>query len=224
MQGFPIFLSLAGRDCLVVGGGRVGVAKARRLAHAGAQVLVVDPSATSMLLELVSTTAEIELAERCFEEEDCAGRLLVFCCTDDPVVNESAALAARRSGALTCRSDNGEAGDFLTGATFDRGPLTVAVSSGGASPRLARQVRDRLSEALGAEYGEAASRLAALREQLRTMALDHETFSNALAAVAVDTFVDLIRSGDHDAAQALLGSALESARTQSGQKEARWNR
>lgn len=167
MQAFPIFLDLGGRACLVVGGGPVGCAKASRLAEAGADVLVVDPSPPAALKELASKEARVRVEARAFRPEDCDGRMLAFACTSDAAVNASVVAAASARCVLCCRTDaiagDDRRGDFTSGAVLRRGDVCIAVSTGGTAPGLAKSVRDRIASVIGDEFGEASALAKSLR-------------------------------------------------------------
>jgi siroheme synthase-like protein len=206
MKLFPAFLDLAARPCLVVGGGAVGLEKAKSLVAAGASVLVVDPAPSSELL--AEAGKHLSVDARAFVAADCRGRVLVFACTGDPAVDGDVASAAKAAGALCCRAD-GAAADFTTGAVLSRGDLCVAVSSGGASPLLAADARDRAAEAIGPEYGEAARLLGDLRARLRA---DDRERSKAMGRVLVGDVLAALRRGDAAGAEAFIEQACASAR------------
>jgi precorrin-2 dehydrogenase/sirohydrochlorin ferrochelatase len=214
MKLFPAFFDLAGRACLVAGGGRVGLDRARALVAAGATVLVIDPAPSAELLaEAAAPGARLSLEPRSFRADDCRGRFLVFACTGTAEVDGAVAAAATAAGALCCRAD-GVAADFTTGAVLRRGDLCVAVSSGGASPALAADARDRAAEAIGEEYGEAAVLLGALRRELgageRSAVVGRGLVRDVLAA---------LRSGDAAGAEALVEEALATVRRRAASRE-----
>jgi siroheme synthase-like protein len=206
MKLFPAFLDLAARPCLVVGGGTVGLEKARSLVASGASVLVVDPAPSAELL--IEAGEHLTVDARAFVADDCRGRVLVFACTGDPAVDGDVASAAKAAGALCCRAD-GTAADFTTGAVLRRGDLCVAVSSGGASPVLAADARDRAAEAIGPEYGDAARLLGDLRTRLRA---DDRERSKAMGGVLVGDVLAALRRGDAAGAEAFIERACASAR------------
>jgi precorrin-2 dehydrogenase/sirohydrochlorin ferrochelatase len=214
VQVFPVFLDLAHRPCLVVGGGEVGREKAASLAAAGADVLVVDPSPSRSTLSLAETESRVAVDLRPFREDDCAGRRLVFACTDDEAVNAAVLRASSDRGVLCCRADAG--GDFSTGALLRRGDLCVAVSSGGTSPALAIEARDRAAAAIGEEFGKAAELLGQLRERLRGAVPDASARVAALRGTLVAAVLEALRDGDDDGARALVDEAFDSARRAAG--------
>lgn len=212
MTTFPLFLDLSRRACLVVGGGAVGCDKARQLAAAGAAVLVIEPEPSAELLELACGSPAISVAPRAFAPGDSRGRLLVFTCTDDEAANASAAGDAAVCGALCCRADGGEGGDFSTGALLRRGGLCVAVSSAGSSPALAAAARDRIEPVIGVEFADAAEMLGRLRRELQCAAVDVHTRRAALREAATGELLAALRAGRHADAEAVIARALRGAK------------
>ncbi len=221
MRAYPVFLELAGRTCLVVGGGRVGLGKARGLIEAGATVLVVDPAPSNKLLDLDRASALMTIAVRRFEARDLDGVLLAFACTGDPSVDASVVEAAAASGVLVCDSGTGHraggdspATEFASAAIVRRGDLCVAVSTGGTAPALAAYVRDRIARQIGDEAGEAATLLADLRERLIATVADGGTRWRAIRQVLESGLVEMLGAGRRSEAAALCDSALTAAREQ----------
>ncbi|MDH3225998.1 MAG: bifunctional precorrin-2 dehydrogenase/sirohydrochlorin ferrochelatase [Thermoleophilia bacterium] len=156
-------LDVAGRRCIVVGGGEVGAERARTLKEHGARVTVVSPETSAPLGEMLLAGDIDEHHKRPFEAGDVVGCSMVVAATDDRGVNASVAAAAAREGVPCNVAGSGARGDVVLPAVLRRGPLTVAVSTGGTSPRLARLVRDRM----GREYDEAWGELVQLIGELR---------------------------------------------------------
>ncbi len=143
MRYYPICVDMAGRACLVVGGGVVAERKASGLLESGARVTVVSPTITARL-EAWAHEGQIRVIRRGYEPGDLADQPLVFVATDDGVVNAAVAADARAAGVLINAADDPAHCDFILPAVLRRGALTVAVSTGGASPALSRAVRDEL--------------------------------------------------------------------------------
>ena len=143
MRYYPICVDMAGRACLVVGGGVVAERKASGLLESGARVTVVSPAITARL-EAWAHEGQIRVIRRGYEPGDLADQSLVFVATDDGVVNAAVAADARAAGVLINAADDPAYCDFILPAVLRRGALTVAVSTGGASPALSRAVRDEL--------------------------------------------------------------------------------
>ena len=163
---YPIFLDLADRPCLVVGGGPVAEGKVRGLLAAGARVTVVSPTLTPALAALV---AEGHLAHerREYTPGDLAGAALAFAATGDRAVSRAIRSEGRERGVWVNAADDAEHCDFLLPAVLRRGPLAVAVSSGGASPALTRAVRDELERYFPADFGGFVEVVAEVRRELR---------------------------------------------------------
>jgi siroheme synthase-like protein len=132
---------------VVVGGGEVANRKARKLLQARAKVVVVSPEVKP---ELASIAAEVR--RRPYRKGDLEGAFLVFAVTDVREVNAAVALEARERGIPINVADKPSEGDFALPSVLRRGQLQVAVSTGGASPALARRIRQELEDAFGFEW------------------------------------------------------------------------
>jgi siroheme synthase-like protein len=138
---YPANLLVLGRQCLVVGGGRVAIRKASGLAEAGANVTLV----ASAVRKEAAAAMGLRYMERPFRSGDLAGMWLVFAATDDTALNRRILGLCRRRGILGCAVDAGwPEGDFITPASFLHDGMTVAVGSGGSACRRSRMLRDRL--------------------------------------------------------------------------------
>jgi siroheme synthase-like protein len=144
---YPIFLDLSGRRCVVVGGGKVASRKARKLLQARAGVVVISPEIGAEL-----ESVAVEVYRRPYREGDLAGAYLAFAATDSREVNAAVAREGRERGIPVNVADSPSDGDFALPSTLRRGGLQVAVSTGGASPTLARRIRDELEEVFGPEW------------------------------------------------------------------------
>ena len=163
---YPVALDLRGRSCLVVGGGPVAERKVRGLLEAGAAVTVVSPDLTPRLRAWAAGQRCRHVA-RAYRSADVAGRVLVLAATDDARTTAQVYRDARRAGALVNAADDPERCDFLLPALLRRGRLTVAVSTGGASPALARSVRDELERLVPESYGALLEIVASVRARGR---------------------------------------------------------
>ncbi len=152
MKTYPIFALIADRPCLVVGGGAVGERKVQDLRTAGARVSVVSPTLTPLLAELAATGKIRHLGAE-FTDDHLSGMTLVLAATDDPEVNARVSAAAQACGIWVNVADAPELCTFIVPAQVRRGDLTLAISTGGASPALARQLRLELQQHIGPEYG-----------------------------------------------------------------------
>ena len=141
---FPVNFLLEGRRVLVVGGGRVGQRKLELLLDSGAQIVLVAPDCVPELANLAEA-GEIDYRNREFQTGDLDGVALAFACTDDRATNREILQAARVAHVPCCCADgNWPDGDFVTPAIIRSDDLTLAVSTGGKSCRLARLVKENL--------------------------------------------------------------------------------
>jgi len=156
----PVMLNVTGRVVVVVGAGAVGRRKAATAREAGALIRVIDPNPPgSMEPEVVWVTEE-------YRETHLVGACLVFAC-GPPQVNAQVVADATAQGVWVNSATGPAAGDFVLPAVARRGGVTVAVSTLGASPALARRLRDKLE----AELEPALVEWVALLEELRPVVL-----------------------------------------------------
>jgi siroheme synthase-like protein len=143
---YPLFLKLAGRRVLVVGGGPVAVAKVRALLEAQAEITVVAPEIAPELIALAEK-GNIKVARRSFEQSDVEGRWLVVAAAP-PAVNRSVAAAAESLRLFVLAVDDTSAASAYGAGTLRRGGVTVAVSTDGRAPALAGLLREGLEAVL----------------------------------------------------------------------------
>ena len=144
----PICLLLAGKPCLVVGGGSIAARKAGHLLDAEADVTVVCLKASAELAALADAK-KIRLITRAFAASDVAGKVLVFAATDNETVNRQVLASCHKPGILCSAADsNWPDGDFVMPATCRKNGLVVTVSTGGRSCKQARIVKDKIAEML----------------------------------------------------------------------------
>ncbi len=163
---FPVFVKLASKLCTVVGGGEVAARKVRALLDCEARVRVIAPRLCATLSTLVAS-GEVEHLARSYEPGDLDGSTLAFGATDDSRVNQAVYREAEGLGILVNVVDQPELCSFYVPSTITRGPIQVAISTGGASPALARRLRELLEEVITPEYGQLASLLGSLREEVK---------------------------------------------------------
>lgn len=164
-QQYPVCVTVEGRPCLVVGGGAVAARKVGELCRCGASVTVISPEVSTAIDQLASEWG-VAVERRPFVEADVEGFFLVVAATDDEAVNRAVARSAEEHRALLNVVDQPELCQFTAPAVLRRGPLTIAVSTGGASPALAGRVRDEIASALGQEWAAAVEAMGAFRERV----------------------------------------------------------
>ena len=211
---FPLFLDLRGRRVLVVGGGEVAARKVAALLDSGAAVVMVAPAITPALAALAQANrlAHIPTA---FAPEQLDGSWLVIAATDDDAVNRAVAAAAHARRLFINVVDDAELASAQLPARVQRGPLQVAISSGGASPMLARHLREQLETRLDEALGQLAGLLGELRGRIRMQLADlgqrRAFFERVLAGPAQS----LLRRGDAVAARRAVEAELASQRASS---------
>ena len=149
---FPLFLKLAGRQCLVVGGGTVAEGKIQSLVRCGASVHVIAPEAT-LGIRRAADSGEIVWDARPFLPSDLDGVFLVVGATNSTELHEQIFRLCQEAGILCNMVDEPDRCDFYYPAVVRRGPLQVAISTGGRSPLLAQRLRHELEEQIEPEYG-----------------------------------------------------------------------
>lgn len=166
MNFLPIFLNVRDKPCTVVGGGEVAARKVALLREAGARVTVVAPA----LVESLAALARDELivhAARPFADEDVNAQHVVIAATNSEQVNRAVAQACQARGIPVNVVDTPDLCSFVMPSIVDRSPLLVAVSTGGASPVLARLIRAKLETIIPVSFGRLARLAGAFRDRVK---------------------------------------------------------
>ncbi len=207
MPYFPIFFDIAGRRCVVIGGGEIAARKIAQLLEAGAAVTIVSPELTDELSALRDANRIAHLARR-WRRGDLHGFALAFAATGNREVNREIAAEAHAEGVLLNVADEPALCDFVAPAVVRRGDLQIAVSTSGASPAMAARIRRELELTYGAEYAAALVILRAAREHLRRVDPDAASRARRLKALAESRLVDVLRGGDREQVERLLIAQL----------------
>ena len=201
-------LKLSGRRCLVVGGGDVGLEKVEGLLACDGDVTLVAPDAIEPLRELADE-GSIRWERREYRPEDLEGTFMVIAATSDTDVNIRIYEDAERRAMLVNVVDVPPLCNFILPAIIRTGPLAIAISTAGASPALAKRIRDEIAE----EYGEPYARLAILLNEVRGWAKgtlptyqDRKVFFESIVNGEPDP-VELLRRGDEQAVRDLIEAA-----------------
>jgi len=145
---FPVGLLSAGRKCLVVGGGKIGLRKIGLLLDAKADVTVISPEVKDEI-SCLAASGELTLVERLFEPHDVAGCFIVFAATSDRTVNRGVLEICREQGIYACSIDDSwPEGDFVTPASLRKDGVVISVSTGGKSCRRSRLIKNSMSRHL----------------------------------------------------------------------------
>lgn len=211
-MGYPVMLNLAGKPCVVVGGGRVAARKVRDLLQSEAQITLISPALDSVLASLAR-----EMSITVVAQPYAAGMLavyrpfLVIVATDVPAVNREVLAEARALNCLVNVANMPEVSDFHNMGTVRRGPLTLAIASEGAAPALTAHVRQRMEACVGPEYETLALWMAELRPEIRTH-LDLQSARAAFWQQVIDSPVlAYLREGDFHRARSALQALVREA-------------
>lgn len=199
---YPVFLNVRGKRCVVVGGGEVALRKAKALLERGALVKVVSPTLCPELKRLAKIKI-ISTLSKAYEPDDLKGAFMVIAVTDESNTNKEIADEARRQKILVNVVDNAEQSDFIASSCLHRGNLSIAVSTAGKSPALARKVRSRLEQYFGEEYASLTDLIGGVRSELKEKGI---TVSNDdwQKALDLDLLIKLLQTGQRERAKATL--------------------
>jgi precorrin-2 dehydrogenase len=180
---FPMFLKLEGRQCLVVGAGRVGEPKIGGLLETGARIRVVALDASPAVREW-ARAGKIELELRAFCADDLDGAFLAIVATNSHTLNERVYDEAQRRGVPCNVVDVPDLCDFFYPAVVRRGDLQIAISTAGQSPSLAQIIRKQLEKQFGPGYASWVAELGATRKLILASDLDKERKLDLLHSLA----------------------------------------
>jgi len=186
---YPIFLNIIGKKCVVIGGGSVAWRKVRSLKEAGAMVTVVSPEFCS---ELEKETG-IEKIRQKYSEELLGGAVIVVASTDDQEVNKKVYYDAVNLGIPVNVVDKPEYCSFIVPSSFNRGDLCISISTGGASPALASNIRAYLEKQFGDEYEKFVKLLSEMRRKVISEIEDESIRRAILQRIAGLDFLEIIR-------------------------------
>lgn len=185
---YAINLELRGRKAVVVGGGKVAERKAAGLLEEGAEVSVVSPMLTDCLMKLAEA-GRLSWHKKTFSKEDLEGAVLIFAATDIREVNlavkDSAAL-----GQLVNIADDPALSDFQVPSMVKRGKLSIAVSTSGASPILAKKIRSQLEETFDERYEAYMEFLFSCRKAILAEVKDETKKKQLLTAITEGSFLN----------------------------------
>ncbi len=210
MKFLPFFYDIRDRRCLIVGGGTIGARKAAMLREAGARVTLVAATLCDELAALAEKGV-IDYQARNFEDTDIEGHLLIVAATDDEQVNLRIATLAKGRDIPVNVADNAGQGTVILPSVIDRSPVQIAVTTGGASPMLARMIKTRLESCIPSTYGRLASLVESYREQVKGKFAKLTARRKFWEAILSGPIAEQVLSGRDDEAEALLQQAINDA-------------
>ena len=202
---YPVYLNLNGKKCLVFGGGPIAEDKVAKLRDAGAQVSIISPKVTPDL-QIWARRGDFDWQPREYRSGDLQGAFLGIAATNKRQVNNEIFQEAERLGVLVNVVDYPEECTFIAPSIVQRGQVTLAISTGGASPALARKLRETLSEDPALEWADLADVLAAARKEVknRGLTVDPQRWQCCITP----QLLELAQSGQEEQALSSLLSRL----------------
>jgi precorrin-2 dehydrogenase / sirohydrochlorin ferrochelatase len=206
--GYPVALDVEGKLAVVIGRDAVAVGKVDALLAAGATVRVIADG-PGRQLDRLESTAKVTVARRDHRPEDLDGAVLVVASSADPAVREAIFREGSARGALVNVMDDVEHCHFAAPALVRRGDLTIAISTGGGSPALARRLREELEQQFGEEWAEVLDILREVRsDTLAVLPNIEERSRRWQMALDTDELIGLVRAGRSDQARRRLTERL----------------
>ena len=211
MDFLPIFMNVKGENCLVVGGGKIASRKVFMLLRAGAKVSVVSPELCQDLT-IRKDEGEINHINRLFEDGDLDNCKIIIAATDDEKINSHVYQLAKSKNIPVNVVDAPDLCSFIVPSIIDRNPVQIAISTGGASPVLARLLRSRLETFIPAAYGRLAKLVESYREKVKTKFSNTDEIRTFWEKILEGPVADNLIAGKDKVARELLETAVENAK------------
>jgi precorrin-2 dehydrogenase/sirohydrochlorin ferrochelatase len=208
MRYYPAFLDLKDVPCLVVGGGQVGERKVKTLQSCAAKVYLISRELTPYLEEEVRQ-GRIELLAPAYQTEHLTGKFLVIGATDDPILNGRIGREARERGILCNIVDKPQECNFILPSLVSRGDLTIAVSTAGKSPALAKKIRRDLEEVFPEIYGLYLDLLGLIRIEVLARNLSQQENQKIFQTLIDSPMLSWLKTGNFEALYDLIDQLLE---------------
>jgi len=207
MDYLPIFLNIENRPCLVIGGGEVAARKVGLLLDAGGRVTVVAPELCEAL-RARAEAGEIQHQQSGHDQARLENSALIIAATSDPEANREVAARARELNIPVNVVDDPQDGSFIMPSIIDRSPVVAAVSTGGASPVLARLIRARLESLIPAGYGRLAELTSRFREKVKRTLANPDDRRRFWDRILQGSVAERVFSGHMEEAEAVLEKEL----------------
>ena len=206
---YPMFVDLEGRRCVVVGGGPIATDKVEKLVEHGAAVRLVSPQITSELARMVDEGAIAEHRQRTYRPEDLEGCFLVIAATNLDPINRMVWQDAEARNMVCNVVDAPPLCNFIVPSIVRRGELALAISTGGASPVVAKHIRRQLEDAYGPEWEALVTLLRGVRDELKDRYLDMPSRRDAVERLLETDVVRRLADGDEAGARELAHRVLD---------------
>ncbi len=210
MKYFPFFMELSKKSVLLIGGGEVAERKLDLLLKANAKLTIVSPEFTDYITELINNNNNITIITDNYKEEYMNNSYsFVIAATNNESLNEEIASHANHKGILVNVVDKPNICDFIFPSILERGPITVAVSTGGSSPVLARLLRTKLETLIPGAYGRLAKIVSENRIPVRKKLINSKSNRIFWEQMLNGKFVELVLSGQDDEAVKYLNQEIK---------------
>ena len=187
---YPIHLNVTGKKCVIIGGGKVAYRKACSLKGSGADVVVVSPEVCPEMVNEEGLVLIKKEYEECFLD----GALLVIAATDNEAINKKVTEDAEKRNIIVNVVDYPERCSFIVPSTINRGDLCISISTGGASPAVAKRIRGELEAVFGKEYEEYLDLLTEMRSLAMSSIEDSVKRRKVLQRLAEKEIFDAVKS------------------------------
>jgi precorrin-2 dehydrogenase/sirohydrochlorin ferrochelatase len=194
MRYYPLYVNLNGKPAVMVGAGPIAERKVGTLLECGAEVTVIAPSATEGL-RAMAAEGRVTWIQRAYQDGDLAGAFCTYAATNDNAVNTAIFAEAERNNQLCCVVDVQPLCNFIVPSIVKRGDLSIAISTSGNSPALAKKLRIDLTEQFGPEWEELNDLLGRLRPEVKRRYPEEAPRNDVLARMMDAGVLDLIREG-----------------------------
>jgi siroheme synthase-like protein len=202
---YPVFLDLYGKRCVIAGGGAVADGKIAKLLDAGARVTVISPEATAAI-QTLAQDGSLEWQAREYQPGDLAGAALAIAATNVRSTNQLVTQEAETLGVLLNVVDAPSQCSFIAPSIVNRGPVTVAISTGGVSPALSRKIRESLAHSPALEWADLAGILSQARKRVKEQhaVIDPQRWQCSITS----ELLELVQAGREEEALATLLAKL----------------
>lgn len=195
MRYYPVFLDLKNKKSVVIGGGSVAERKVVTLLSCKADVSVISPDITPRLRELAKKKKLTYIKKR-YEDKDIKNAFLVVAATNNRDANKAVFAAAKKYKCLLNIVDKPDESNFIVPSLISRGDLTIAVSTGGKSPALAKQIRKELQQRYGKEYEIFIKAMGKAREQVLKNVPSEKARRQIFTKLAKSNIINLLKKGN----------------------------
>lgn len=204
---YPVFLNISDKRCVVVGGGQVALRKVRAMLEHGANIDVISPDLCPELVQLTKR-GEINVLNREYQIGDLKGAFIAIAATDNDEINRQIAEEAKRNAVLVNVVDEAANSDFIVPSYLHRGEITIAISTAGKSPALARKIRTKLEKDFGDEYASLTRLISEVRAEAKKQKIEVDG-NDWQEALDLDLLLELLKRGEEKKAKTTLLTNLK---------------